>query len=706
MTEFSLWDQPAEEIAQAKTAQHKSLAVAAVEPMWSFLSAAKTLPEFEQRMALSEDSIRSLIAQVVPDPTLGLDEFRVVATSRFAEHMNAATERDQVADALVASHEAMQAQRMASLLEAALVTEASDKTAGGGYPGPAVNQAVRKGMMMGSFEMVNEGAMLPSMVYYVMEPGPNGARKTDRKTADMDEAERWAEDLLTQPDWSPYNKDREPFPWEKSSAKTAVDVLEGAPHLRECDSCQGSGISAMIGAQPGEACPFCGGSGSLAAPDNYNDEYAAQHFQDQMLGVAASRGPAVTALLAMTTDYDEPENKTDSLEPGDKVTYREDEYTVTSVNPDSGKVTIHEVNGEDSEVLDRDEITKSSSNAGPAVTALLDTEAAFFHHDQAPNSTPPGRPTDQRDLANIDRMRQDRQTEESGERQHRQREEEYYSQHPAERAEHQTYGSRQLCASCPSDPTERLVHMADFHDPDDVEIYDRNKGHEFAAPFYTCVRCGTEQPDNDSERLAMPYCSEVRAVMAKRAVNESAQGAERYQHVDAPATPAWIHDAWGQPNIPARFTEEGKAAFERDGVFGDRLTTVRQAAQKQAATLDDLDGIPQSTDFGNATHTQPLTTRPRVHPAEHKAPTAPDVPDTDFGGAAPNVGYGGDMGSGIIPMPIADPSMPTPEQVVGARIARLTAKVLTDNPSLSRTEAHALAAQVVSTYPEMISKGV
>lgn len=79
----------------------------------------------------------------------------------------------------------------------------------------AIQQAVNRGMMIGTSEFINPGAMMPSSVYVVMEPGPNGARKTDRKTSDREEATRWAEELLARTDWSSYTK---------GASKTAADM--------------------------------------------------------------------------------------------------------------------------------------------------------------------------------------------------------------------------------------------------------------------------------------------------------------------------------------------------------------------------------------------------------------------------------------------------------------------------------------------------
>lgn len=72
----------------------------------------------------------------------------------------------------------------------------------------AYQEAVRKGMMSSHSEFINPGAMLPSTVYVVMEPGPNGARPTDRKTTSREVANEWAKELLARPDWSPWTTAR------------------------------------------------------------------------------------------------------------------------------------------------------------------------------------------------------------------------------------------------------------------------------------------------------------------------------------------------------------------------------------------------------------------------------------------------------------------------------------------------------------------
>lgn len=91
----------------------------------------------------------------------------------------------------------------AKTLSPAGSTLAARKTAG------AFQEAVRKGLMMGMSEYLNPGAMLPSSVYVVLEPGPNGARPTDRKTSDRDEANRWAQELLDQyPNGFPFTSSR------------------------------------------------------------------------------------------------------------------------------------------------------------------------------------------------------------------------------------------------------------------------------------------------------------------------------------------------------------------------------------------------------------------------------------------------------------------------------------------------------------------
>ena len=67
MTEFSMWDDTAGTLTAEHHKRQATLAVAAVEPLWPFLSQASTPSEFEGRLSLSTDSVRRLVAQVAED---------------------------------------------------------------------------------------------------------------------------------------------------------------------------------------------------------------------------------------------------------------------------------------------------------------------------------------------------------------------------------------------------------------------------------------------------------------------------------------------------------------------------------------------------------------------------------------------------------------------------------------------------------------
>lgn len=115
------------------------------------------------------------------------------------------------------------------------------------YGDDAFQEAVRQGLMIGTSEFTNPGAMLPSSVYVVLEPGPNGGRPTDRKTSDRDEANRWAQELLDQ------------FPKGFPRQARLVHVLSAQGfHVVAHDSGDGQTIY---------HCPFCGGGNVIARSD-------------------------------------------------------------------------------------------------------------------------------------------------------------------------------------------------------------------------------------------------------------------------------------------------------------------------------------------------------------------------------------------------------------------------------------------------------
>ena len=93
MTEFSMWDAPAEEIKAVGAKHSVRLAQAAVEPLWPFLAQASTMPDFEHRVALSQDAIARSISSVVTDEAMPHDRLLMASTSalreRFAQTLKA-----------------------------------------------------------------------------------------------------------------------------------------------------------------------------------------------------------------------------------------------------------------------------------------------------------------------------------------------------------------------------------------------------------------------------------------------------------------------------------------------------------------------------------------------------------------------------------------------------------------------------------------
>ena len=91
MTEMlSMWDTTAAEVSTQRTRKALALAEAAVEPLWPFLAEAKTMPEFEHRLALSEESLIRSVASVATDESMPVDQMRLVATQRLTERFAAA----------------------------------------------------------------------------------------------------------------------------------------------------------------------------------------------------------------------------------------------------------------------------------------------------------------------------------------------------------------------------------------------------------------------------------------------------------------------------------------------------------------------------------------------------------------------------------------------------------------------------------------
>lgn len=91
----------------------------------------------------------------------------------------------------------------------------------------------------------------------------------------------------------------------------------------------------------------------------------------------------------------------------------------------------------------------------------------------------------------------------------------------------------------------------------------------------------------------------------------------------------------------------------------------------------------------------PRTTRPRVQP----------TPQVDRAHVLPSTPEDIDVTSPSVQLPTIQPtnySQPTPHQFAAAKVAKVAAQVMKDNPHLAREAAFSLAEKVVARYPEMV----
>lgn len=65
--DISMWDEPSEQITASRTREMQTVAVAAAEPMWGYLSEATTPGGFDARLAVARPGIERLVAAVVPE---------------------------------------------------------------------------------------------------------------------------------------------------------------------------------------------------------------------------------------------------------------------------------------------------------------------------------------------------------------------------------------------------------------------------------------------------------------------------------------------------------------------------------------------------------------------------------------------------------------------------------------------------------------
>lgn len=375
-----------------------------------------------------------------------------------------------------------------------------------------------------------------------------------------------------------------------------------------------------------------------------------------------------------------------------------------------------------------------------AVADLLESEAAFFHHPQRSNQPAPPMPGDQ-----LSRMRSRDRAERTEEADTERRHDEYWDAHPeeAERHRQQNAASRRHTAEveCPECWGEgcRLCHGTGYigDEPDDVGLPNggytssRRQGAsnpkmddpDYAAGFKAGVDDADKargfslqnHPQSSNSSFAEGYYAGYDGWFTsdaywlgtessrRTAVNEDGYGSERYQRLDAPAKPDWVHDAWDEGKAPQEMLDQGRAAHEPENPFADTLTTIRQTALRMVGESEhsevnpsdpgsNIEGFEQNNDFDRPT--QPRTTRPRVMPGRTPESTNPP----DFGDPA-----GEPAGHGHEHDYPGDPMYPTVAQRVHARVERLAAKVRMDNPTMPPEEARRVAARTVAAYPEMVS---
>ena len=276
----------------------------------------------------------------------------------------------------------------------------------------------------------------------------------------------------------------------------------------------------------------------------------------------------------------------------------------------------------------------------------LEVEGAFFHHPQAPNRPGPHFPTRQTD--HLDDMRDDARADRDAERATEKRHDEYWKAHPEEYQRHLQQNANR-----------RMVYRT----PDGV---------------VSMTSSGVMSPYGYTASSTWPG--------SHQAVNDSAYGADRYQSLPSPTTPAWIKDAWDADNGPTPYLDLDRAnPFSKETLERVQHQREVQAAAQRVAV--DLEGFEQNDSFDDRATGQPLTTRPRVVPQEHQ--TFPTNLGLDDPGMAPSPVVG-------------DPLAPTIDQAVAARVARLTATVLSENPTMDKAAARRLAAATVARYPDMV----
>lgn len=310
-----------------------------------------------------------------------------------------------------------------------------------------------------------------------------------------------------------------------------------------------------------------------------------------------------------------------------------------------------------------------------------------------------------------------------------------------------------------SGATDMYAFVKDWAAKEEATHGPRNANRRQAGRGLICAECG--HVDDTHHGKWCDACASTRSAsdpahafvpqQGKQAVNEGAQGTERYQHVDVVQRPSWITE-WADEEMKAtkEMTEEGMNAYVKPNPFPNLTTLqqVRSAALKMAAgtpwypEIDEVTGetgpwvcstcgtenkagtsvckecgMAPGVDAFASRRTagdQAYTTKPAQVPGQDEAPHMVTIdqqiipPSIDMaqppGDVSDQMGSGGgfDMGYGPDTSTTMDPMSPTPDQMVAAKAARVAERIRLDNPSMGLAEAKRLALMTIAKHPEMV----
>lgn len=193
----------------------------------------------------------------------------------------------------------------------------------------------------------------------------------------------------------------------------------------------------------------------------------------------------------------------------------------------------------------------------------------------------------------------------------------------------------------------------------------------------------------------------------QQAVNESAQGTERYQgqpSLKRDMDEAWGKDPWDPPHAPEKPIEGRDVEAFLQGRTLSSGQTYTWHPQVQAATFSDETG--NADEF--AQMRTPTTSKPRVIPQADPSTTytMPGGPET-----APYAGQGGNAGGFSTGQDAGESSgldytMPTFGQRLAAKVTKIAHNVIEDNPHLSMEQAREIALQAVARHKGTVKGGV